>query len=482
MRETTRRQHEYQYNVEIIIGFGYQILVAKNVSQFEMASFESGASPPLRVRFSSKEKLATPLMAYRPPAPQGRPPPPAGRAPPARNMFPPPAPGGGRFNSPQSSPMRRGFSEGGPGLQRPQHTQERETQRATRQAVQQESYLKAGRSGMRRFSSTAMPHLHNHQDEDEDEDDDERVAVHKEILNLDDKIREMYMEVKGHVKSIKKLQRDTDKKYHINYDDDNRGPRRKACPEFDVDTLKANVRTQLDPLTQTITNIFHKEKKWFATPFEFDFPHSGSSSPNPTISLVVNDKRGDRTKYPFDATSRPAILPDEEGYHHNEKKTIKRSKTVRNKEELHMFTPYGDTVPLIFDTKLQCEAMKNTINLIIETCQQYKNDLQDFNNQPEADEKDPQEYADEAQCFEAYGAGLYDAVVGESASFEIRAKDPDNNDLSLEEMQCLVPSYEVFDEYGDSYWTEGHGGSSHRLNIQLFTMTEQEYKDGDYSR
>ena len=126
--------------------------------------------------------------------------------------------------------MRRGFSEGGPGLQRPQHTQERETQRATRQAAQQESYLKAGRSGMRRFSSTAMPHLHNHQDDDEDEDDDERVAVHKEILNLDDKIREMYMEVKGHVKSIKKLQRDTDKKYHINYDDDNHGVRRVASP------------------------------------------------------------------------------------------------------------------------------------------------------------------------------------------------------------------------------------------------------------
>ena len=56
------------------------------------------------------------------------------------------------------------------------------------------------------------------------------------------------------------------------------------------------------------------------------------------------------------------------------------------------------------------------------------------------------------------------------------------NDLSLEEMQCLIPSYEVFDDYGESFWTEGHGGSSNRLNIQLFTMTEQEYKDGDYSR
>ena len=40
----------------------------------------------------------------------------------------------------------------------------------------------------------------------------------------------------------------------------------------------------------------------------------------------------------------------------------------------------------------------------------------------------------------------------------------------------------MFDEYGESFWTEGHGGSSNRLNIQLFTMTEQEYKDGDYSR
>ena len=425
-------------------------------------------------------------MSNRPPPPQGRPPPPGSRAaPPARNMFPPPsASGGGRFNSPQSSPMRRGFSEGGPGLQRPQHTQERETQRVTRQAAQQESYLKAGRSGMRRFSSTAMPHLHSqtasYEDEDEDEYDD-TAAVHKEILNLDDKIREMYMGVKSHVKSIKKLQRDTDKKYHINYSDDH-GPRRKACPEFDVETLQENVRRQLDPLTQSVDNIFHKEKKWFATPFSFEFPHSGSSSHNPIISLVLNDKRGDRTKYPFDANSGFAKFPTEEGYHHNEKKTKKRSKTVRNKEELHMFTPYGDTVPLIFDTKMQCNAMKETINLIIQTCKQYKDDMQDFNNQPEFDEKDSQEYADEAQCFEAYGAGLYDAVVGESASFEIRAKDPDNNDLSLEEMQCLIPSYEVFDEYGESFWTEGHGGSSNRLNIQLFTMTEQEYKDGDYSR
>ena len=66
MRETTRRQHEYQYNVEIIIGFGYpgyQILVAKmSVNSKWLPSNPAPAPLSVFVFPPSKKNFATPLI------------------------------------------------------------------------------------------------------------------------------------------------------------------------------------------------------------------------------------------------------------------------------------------------------------------------------------------------------------------------------------------------------------------------------------
>jgi hypothetical protein len=407
---------------------------------------------------------------------------------PSANGWQPPAHpsgvGGGSFSRPTK--------EGGSNYL--QHTEEQDMRLAMKLQQQEQIILKNSRSGVRRFSATSVPHLHNQftsssegdqfgeYGEEEEEEEKYRVKQLQEVLG------EMYTGVKQSAKKIKDFQRETTRKHNLPYEEVQvqRGP----PPTFDTDSLQQEVEMMLNSvqLSQNNSLLWYKDlkkRKWYATPFRFQFDDRIEGAA-PTIALILQSYKGKNgeIRHPMNEFSRKATLPDEEP--HNEKATSKRNKLVRNKFEMHIEpTTYNGQgkIPLIFDESSQANKMKEVVNLIIETVKAFVVARQEYDANSFPAEPDPQQMADDAQCLTAYGAGLYDAVVGEEASFEISAKDDEGNPYTEQELQELIPSYHVYDEYGNiEYTTRGHQGSKRRLNIQLFSMTKEEYDNGDYSR
>ena len=381
-----------------------------------------------------------------------------------------------------------------PSFKQTQYNDEGDMAASQQQTEQQAQYMKASRSGIRRFSATSMPHLHNNtssspqQQQQQDPygngyEEEEEDTTRYRVLQLDQAIAEMYTGVKSHVKTIKKLQRETDKKWDQPHDDGQPQRAARPPPTLDVEYLIQQVRTTLDSGGLSVgSKIWYKQKKWYQTSFEFKFPDPGDPM-SPTVALVMqNKKKTENITLRFNTYSGLAMLPEEEP-NHEHKSTASRNSKVKNKYELHVRTNQsGEAIPIIMDTQMGCNAMKQAINVVVQTLRQFQSEKVDYQNNPQPVQVDPLEMADKAQCFDAYGAGLYDAVVGEKASFEITAKDEDNNSFTLDEMQNLLPPQLVTTEYGEEFWTDGHMGSNMRLNIQLFSMTEEEFNNADYSR
>ena len=313
------------------------------------------------------------------------------------------------------------------------------------QSTDQRNMLKAARSGIRRFSVSSMPQLHqqsapagspirmqssNPNDTQFEVDEYGNKIQSKAMLQLSESLADMYNGIKGHVKNIRSFQKKSD---NMNYKDDYGEGQMKIqqpkVPGFKANELRNRVddilsRVGLDLNTQP--QLWHKNlrsRKWTQEIFSFEWPQEGTSG-SATVTMIVGDE-----KYYFNMQSKKAMLPhDWDAKAAGIKPTKKRSKkAVRKLYELHvMHRGHGskDTPPgiVIVQTEEQRNALKLAIDLIVTAVQDHHH-AKMMAPQAGPVHVDPQEMADQAQCFEAYGAGLFDAVVGEWASFEILPKD-----------------------------------------------------------
>jgi hypothetical protein len=420
-----------------------------------------------------------------------------------------PSPRGGRnmMSAPSYS-----MSGGGRDGQLQAHPDAQIQHESSKRADNTTAMLKQSRSGIRRFSATSMPFLHN-QNQNQNQPlgmggspmspmnsynssmnmgsdspyDDGRETQSKALQHLSESVADMYNGINKHVKKIRSFQKKSDSMvYGANHmDHQSQGQMQAPQPAFDVAEIRGKVEALLSEanLIDGKTLIWHKnqiKRKWSQETFHFRYPREDSTS-SPSIQMVIGDDENDT--FQFSSFSHGALNPEETTqYDLKIKKTSKRSKkAVRKLYELHVCWrgfPNRGNMPgiLIFQTPEQRNAVQAAIDSIVKV-------IKDFNRRktlvPTNTYVDPQIMADKAQCFEAYGAGLFDAVVGEPASFEILAKDEFNQPMDQYEMgKLLPPTYDPRTEE----WTEGHGGSDMRLNIQLFSVTKEEHEAGDYSR
>ena len=95
----------------------------------------------------------------------------------------------------------------------------------------------------------------------------------------------------------------------------------------------------------------------------------------------------------------------------------KRAKKVRKFHELHIYRINHELVPIILETGDQRHAMMECINMIINACKQYQQEIQNYQVEPE--KLTPDEIQEKAEMFTTYGSGFFDAVVGECSQNDL---------------------------------------------------------------
>ena len=372
---------------------------------------------------------------------------------------------------------------------------------AATQKDRETAMMRQHRSGVRRFSVTSAPYLHparspsNGSQNVEMEYDEYGYEIGpkkpEHMQELQKRLQKMYSGIKSHTKAIKAAQHLTDEMAAGHYPGDedefaleqqqqfaSRAPQQMGPPRLDYESTAQELRTAgVEPRS---TLVWHKnKKKWDSYTFDFVFNLDDPGQVE-NVSFVLTNKKGE-TKFThrFSHFSRAAQCPEEyEG--HNQKETRKRNKKVRNKAELHLYPTGGQQMELVMlDNPRQRQAVQDAINNIIEELNRHHNKRMSMPPMPPPGPEDPQIAMDKAQNFMPSGAGLFDgAVVGEEATFDIEAKHPmdeNNRPYDKEEMRALLPP--EYDEYNELVH-EGHGGGPHRLNVQLFSITQHEFDNG----
>lgn len=364
---------------------------------------------------------------------------------------------------------------------------------ASTQKDREAALMRQHRSGVRRFSITSAPYLHparspSTAEKMPDEFDEEMEQEKPEhIQELHARLQKMYSGIKSHTKAIKAAQQLTDEMASGHYPGDVddfelqqlqqfASPQQMRPPSISYEMTQETL--QIAGVQFNSTPIWHKHKrKWKPYSFDFEFRLHDPNQPA-NVCLILTNKKSETMTYRFSHNSEFAKAPDEYE-HHNEKATRKRNKKVRDKAELHLFPSANNMELVMLDTPSQRKAMKQAVNGIIDGLRKHHNKRESMPPMPPQGPEDPQIAMDKAQNFMPSGAGLFDgAVVGEEATFDIEAKHPmdeNNRPYTKNEMQALLPP--EYDEYGEEIHP-GHRGGPHRLNVQLFSITQHEFDNG----